>query len=115
MQNDYVSVTSVDVGSIHSIDIVLLVAGPFFMVRCLAGVYVADNSLDVVWLKPRILEADSPSCFHKVKHFLTNALNQRNNCFKDWMLILNLGVIELLQPLKAIFSSKILVGKPRQV
>ena len=50
MRNDYVRVTSVDVGSIHSVDLVLLVAGPFFMVHCLAGVEVAVDGLDVVGL-----------------------------------------------------------------
>ena len=37
LRNDYVCVTSVDVGSMLDIDLVLLVAGPVFMARCLAA------------------------------------------------------------------------------
>ena len=55
MWNDYVSVTSVDVGSIHSVDLVLLVAGPFFMVRCLAGVEVSVDRLDVVGVELHVV------------------------------------------------------------
>ena len=55
MRNDYMSVTSVDVGSMHSVDLVLLVAGPFFMVCCLAGVDVAVKGLDVVGLELHVV------------------------------------------------------------
>ena len=43
-------VTNVDVGSMLDVDLVLLVAGPVLMVRCLAGVDIAVNGLDVVGL-----------------------------------------------------------------
>ena len=48
-------ITSVDVGSMHSVDLVLLVAGPVFMVRCLAGVDVAVDGLDVVGLELHVV------------------------------------------------------------
>ena len=47
------SVTSVDVGSMLFVDLVLLVAGPFFMVRCLAGVEV--DGLGVVGLELHVV------------------------------------------------------------
>ena len=49
------SVTSVDVGSMHSVDLVFLVAGPVFMVRCLACVYVAVNVPDIVGLELHVI------------------------------------------------------------
>ena len=52
LRNDYVCITSVDVGSMLDVDLVLLVAGPVFMVRCLAGVDVAG---DVVGLKLHVV------------------------------------------------------------
>ena len=50
MRKDYVLVTNVDVGSMLDVDLVLLVAGPVLMVRCLAGVDDAVEGLDVVGL-----------------------------------------------------------------
>ena len=50
MRKDYVLVTNVDVGSMLDVDLVLLVAGPVLMVRCLAGVDVAVDGLGVVEL-----------------------------------------------------------------
>ena len=49
------SVTSVDVGSRHSVNLVLLVTGPVFMVRCLASVDVAVDGLDVVGLELHVV------------------------------------------------------------
>ena len=48
MQKDYVC--NVDVGSMLGVDLVLLVAGPVLMGRCLASVDVAVDGLDVVGL-----------------------------------------------------------------
>ena len=55
LRNDYMCITSVDIGSMLDVDLVLLVAGPVFMVRCLAGVDVAVDSLDVVGLELHIV------------------------------------------------------------
>ena len=49
------SITSADVGSMHRVDHVLLVAGPVFMVRCLAAVEVAVDDLDVVGLERHVV------------------------------------------------------------
>ena len=48
MRNDYVRVTIVDLGFIHSVDLVFVCRWLLFMVRCLAGVEVALDHLDVV-------------------------------------------------------------------
>ena len=50
MRRDYVLVSNVDVGSMLDVDLVLLVAGPVLMVRCLAGVDDAVDGLGVVGL-----------------------------------------------------------------
>ena len=50
LRNDYVCITSVDVGSMLGVNLVLLVACPVFMVRCLASVDVAGDGLNVVGL-----------------------------------------------------------------